>query len=41
MTPRLGDALESAVAALIVALLLKAFAVEAYRIPSGSMLPTL
>ena len=35
------EALEASVSALIVALLLKAFVLEAYRIPSGSMQPTL
>lgn len=35
------EALEASVSALIVALLLKAFVVEAYRIPTGSMQPTL
>lgn len=33
--------LEACVSALVVALLLKAFVVEAYRIPTGSMQPTL
>ena len=35
------EALEASVSALVVALLLKTFAVEAYRIPTGSMQPTL
>ncbi len=42
-TPRrpYREALEASASALIVALLLKAFVLEAYRIPSGSMQPTL
>jgi signal peptidase I len=35
------EALEASVSALVVALLLKVFVVEAYRIPTGSMQPTL